>query len=122
MTSQIVNFLLDDDKGMGITVRIKDDLPGHVKGQAYWVNHHDNLSKNSYGIKDLKGKEWAIEFLNDDWYVLRWRNHHYESCRKAKINQYDFGLGWWEKTDPAHPALQVTIGPALLGLTISIKG
>ena len=103
MSSRTVSFPLNEDEGIGIPMRSQDDLPQHVKGRAYWVAHHDNPNKNSYGVEDLKGKEWAIEFLNNDWYVVRWRNNRYESCRKAKINRYDFGLGWWEKTDPAHP-------------------
>ena len=48
--------------------RTTDDLPAHVKGAAYWVNHTTRPSGYYY---EEPGKEPVpIEFINDAWYLL----------------------------------------------------
>jgi len=69
---------------MVIPLCTEDDLPAHVKGVAYWVNHA-NQNKNLYCFEDEKGGEWPIEFINNDWYVLRWRNEMYQTCANGRV-------------------------------------
>ena len=90
--------------------RTTDDLPPHVKGNAYWVNHTTRPSGYYY---EEPGKDPVpVEFINDAWYLL-----HYVSTERIfgtrasyRVNPNDpnIGLGRWYENDPAHPNYQIT--------------
>ena len=48
--------------------RTTDDLPGHVKGTAYWLEHATRPS--GYYYTEPNQEPVPVEFINDTWYIL----------------------------------------------------
>ena len=48
--------------------RTANDLPSHVKGTAYWVNHTTRPS--GYYYEEPGQEPVPVEFINDVWYIL----------------------------------------------------
>ena len=48
--------------------RTTDDLPPHVKGSAYWINHETHPS--GYYYTEPNQEPVPVEFINDAWYIL----------------------------------------------------
>ena len=53
-----------------------DDLPSHIKGEAYWVSY-ENYEKSAYHITDNLGQERLVKFINHTWYYLEWKDSLY---------------------------------------------
>ena len=90
--------------------RTTDDLPPHVKGNAYWVNHSSRQSGYYY---EEPGKEPVpIEFINDAWYLLHFssteRLYGTRASYRVDPNDRDVALGRWYENDPANPNYQIT--------------
>ena len=90
--------------------RTTDDLPPHVKGNAYWVNHSTRPSGYYY---EEPGKEPVpLEFINDAWYLLHFVNSERFYGTRASFrvdpNDSNVGLGRWYDNDPANPNNQIT--------------
>ena len=90
--------------------RATDDLPPHVKGNAYWVNHSTRPSGYYY---EEPGKEPVpLEFINDAWYLLHFvsteRFYGTRASFRVDPNDSNVGLGRWYDNDPANPNNQIT--------------
>ena len=90
--------------------RTTDDLPPHVKGNAYWVNHSTRPSGYYY---EEPGKEPVpLEFINDAWYLLHFvsteRFYGTRASFRVDPNDPNVGLGRWYDNDPANPNNQIT--------------
>ena len=90
--------------------RTTDDLPPHVKGNAYWVNHSTRPSGYYY---EEPGKEPVpLEFINDAWYLLHYvsseRFYGTRASFRVDPNDPNVGLGRWYDNDPANPNNQTT--------------
>jgi hypothetical protein len=104
-----LNFL-DDNGLVAVTCRTSDDLPVHVKGTAQWgsIDRHPS----SYYILNPQAtsscdSHIVVEFINDQWHTLSWFTHDttYATRRSYAISrENNIGLGWWNKTNPAHPS------------------
>jgi len=94
------------DKHKQVHRRQNNDLPAHVKGNAYYKYQGPGNSNNRYYV-DLATKSHApVEFVqtNDSyyWVGLIWRNNSWYTSIKVKL-QRNRNLGWWKETDPQHP-------------------
>ena len=87
-----------------------DDLPPHVKGTAYWLNHETRPS--GYYYAEPNQEPVPIEFINDAWYILHFvRTERIYGTRASywiDPNDQNVGLGRWLPNDPAHPENQHT--------------
>jgi hypothetical protein len=82
----------------------------HVKGTAQWgsIDRHPS----SYYILNPQAtsscdSHIVVEFINDQWFTLSWftRDTTYATRRSYAINrENNIRLGWWNKTNPAHPS------------------
>ena len=86
--------------------RQQDDLPAHVKGNAYYKYQGPGNTDNGYYV-DLATKTHApVEFVqaNDSyfWVGLNWGTEGWYTSIKAKL-RHNRNLGWWRDTDPQHP-------------------
>ena len=102
--------LAPNDGFTRIERRTTDDLPPHVKGTAYWVNHSTRPSGYYY---EEPGKEPVpLEFINDAWYLLHFvsTERFYGTRASFRVDPSDpnVGLGRWHDNDPANPNNQIT--------------
>jgi hypothetical protein len=76
-------------------VRQADDLPNEIKGKAKWSSHQGLNGESAYYIIN-KGQVGALEYINDEWYWLRY-NKNAGLCYSAPTfrisNPAIFGLG-----------------------------
>ena len=90
--------------------RTTDDLPPHVKGTAYWLNHE--TCPSGYYYTEPNQEPVPVEFINDAWYILHFVHTEriYSTCASYRIDPNDpnVGLGRWLDNDPAHPNNQLT--------------
>ena len=90
--------------------RPTDDLPPHVKGTAYWVNHSTRPS--GYYYEEPNQEPVPVEFINDAWYILHFVNteRFYGTRASYRVNPDDpnVALGRWHENDPANPNHQIT--------------
>ena len=63
----IITVKFKGEKYLSLRPRTKDDLPNHVKGDAYWVEFGGE-GQSAYHVRDEGGSEYSVEFLNDQWY------------------------------------------------------
>ena len=93
-----------------ITRRTTDDLPPHVKGTAYWVNHETHPS--GYYYEEPNQDPVPVKFINDAWYILHFsRSERIFGTRESyhvDPNDQNVGLGHWLVNDPANPENQHT--------------
>ena len=99
--------------------RTTDDLPPHVKGTAYWVNHSSRQSGYYY---EEPGKEPVpIEFINDAWYLLHFvsteRIYGTRASYRVDPNDRDVALGRWYENDPANYQITPTAQVQTTNLT-----
>ena len=102
--------LAPNDGFTRIERRTTDDLPPHVKGNAYWVSHSTRPSGYYY---EEPGKEPVpLEFINDAWYLLHFvsteRFYGTRASFRVDPNDPNVGLGRWHDNDPANPNNQIT--------------
>ena len=93
-----------------ITRRTTDDLPPHVKGTAYWINHETRPSGYYYG--EANQDPVPVEFINDAWYILHFsrteRIYGTRESYRVNPNDQNVGLGRWYENNPANPNNQYT--------------
>ena len=99
--------------------RTTDDLPPHVKGTAYWVNHSSRQSGYYY---EEPGKEPVpIEFINDAWYLLHFvsteRIYGTRASYRVDPNDQNVALGRWYENDPANYQITPTAQVQTTNLT-----
>ena len=105
MASRIVYFPDDPEAFEVVHTRFTDDLPTHIRGQAFWKSS-DHLGKSQYHIVTEDGTHLPVEFINHEWYLLRWTNGRYTTKQTWKITRGDYGTSWYRITDRAHPDYQ----------------
>ena len=90
--------------------RTTDDLPLHVKGTAYWVNHTTRPS--GYYYEEPGQEPVPVEFINNAWYILHFisteRFYGTRASYRVDPNHPNVGLGRWHENDPANPNNQIT--------------
>ena len=90
--------------------RTTDDLPPHVKGTAYWLNHESRPS--GYYYAEPNQEPVPVEFINDVWYILHFshteRIYGTRASYRIDPNDQNVGLGKWYENDPANPNNQIT--------------
>ena len=90
--------------------RTTDDLPAHVKGTAYWVNHSTRPS--GYYYEEPGQEPVPVEFINDAWHILHFvsteRFYGTRASYRVNPNDSNIGLGRWYDNDPANPNNQIT--------------
>ena len=90
--------------------RTTDDLPPHVKGRAYWVNH--TTQPSGYYYEEPNKDPVPLEFINDAWYLLHFvsteRFYGTRASFRVDPNDPNVGLGQWHDNDPANPNNQIT--------------
>ena len=90
--------------------RTTDDLPLHVKGTAYWVNHSTRPS--GYYYEEPGQEPVPVEFINDAWHILHFvsteRFYGTRASYRVNPNDSNIGLGRWLDNDPANPNNQIT--------------
>ena len=93
-----------------VPTRTHADLPPHVLGTACW-----NVNWNRYYIPQAftsSNQSEPVEFLNNHWYLL-YTNPNQPRVFVTNAGSLiavtnDFGLGYWDISDPAHPDFQPT--------------
>ena len=99
MASLIVTFETND-RFTPITRRTTDDLPAHVKGTAYWLNH--NTHPSGYYYTEASQPPVPVEFINDTWYILHFSTTEQIFRTRASYridpNDPNVGLGRWPDT------------------------
>jgi len=86
----------------------QDDLPEHVKGQAYFEDASQSVNTGYY-LNTPKKKHVAVEFIRttegeDYWTTLHWSsasNYQYTAA-EALIRRDSTLIGWWKIKDPQH--------------------
>ena len=98
------------DRFIRIERRTTDDLPPHVKGTAYWVNHSTRPS--GYYYEEPNQEPVPVKFINDTWYILHFvsteRFYGTRTSYRVNPNNPNIGLGRWYKNDPVNPNYQIT--------------
>jgi len=92
-----------------VTRHQQDDLPEHIKGQAYFEEAF--LSVNTgYYINTPKKKHVVVEFIHitegeDYWTTLHWSSasNYWYTAAEALIRRDSTITGWWKFEDPQHP-------------------
>ena len=90
--------------------RTTDDLPPHIKGTAYWLNHETRPS--GYYYAEPNQEPVPVEFINDAWYILHFsrteRIYGTHASYRIDPNDQNVGLGRWYENNPANPNNQIT--------------
>ena len=63
----VITAEFEGEKYLSLRPRTEDDLPNHVKGDAYWVEFGGE-GQSAYHVQDEGGSEYPVEFLNNQWY------------------------------------------------------
>ena len=88
---------------MQVQRRAKGDLPPEVLGTAQYIGSGSQPANNGY-IVQHKTNQLPVEFINDDWYLLKFENGWFFTCPENKVLRDNvLGLGYWATTDPRHP-------------------
>jgi hypothetical protein len=77
----------------------------YVEGRAQWVLYQDQV-RSAYHGRRLDGSKILVEFINNEWYALLWRDGRYQALRNCRIpatQLAQLGLGVWRITDVQHP-------------------
>ena len=105
-----ISGIFHEDDFLVVPHRTTADLPPHVLGTARWNSNWYRY----YVPKAFTSTKQAepVEFLNNRWYLLYTDPaqpgtfHTRASALIAVTN--DFGLGYWDPSDPLHPDFQPT--------------
>ena len=94
------------DENKQVHRRQQDNLPAHVKGNAYYEYHRPGNVDNRYYIDLATKTHTPIEFVQVNnsyhWVGLIWKTDGWYTSIRAKL-QRSQNLGWWIETDPQHP-------------------
>ena len=98
------------DRFTPITCQLTDDLPPHIKGNTYWVNHETHPS--GYYYEEPNQEPVPIEFINDAWYILHFSHteciYRTHSSYQVDPNNPNVVLGCWHENDLANPNNPIT--------------
>ena len=120
MTTAVASIsvtLEPDDNWTVVTVRRQDNLPAHVKSSslgrgAVWSTEPQNKPP-SYKC-NVSGTLWAVEFINDAWYLLAY-SALYEAyrtrARDRTPRQNRYRLGWWTDEELTQQSLPSPLPP-----------
>ena len=105
-----ISCIFHEDDFLVVPHRTTPDLPPHVLGTARW-----NTNWYRYYIpKAFTSTKRAepVEFLNNRWYLLytdptQPGTFHTRASALITVTN-DFGLGYWDPSDPLHPDFQPT--------------
>src|SRR4029077_16906689 len=89
----------------------QDDLPDHVKGEAYFEEHPRTLGVandlTGYYIDTPKKTHCPVEFIriqNEDlWVAIKKDSEGYWCTNEGGVLRNVIQLGWWTTDDPQHP-------------------
>jgi hypothetical protein len=73
MTTLYITFPIDLNDRVLVNSQAEPNLPAHVEGRAQWVLYQDQL-RSAYHRRRLDGSEIPVEFINNEWYALLWRD------------------------------------------------
>jgi hypothetical protein len=107
MASRTLIYPEDGNTLMTVSTRFSGDLPGHIKGRAYWVSF-DYLSRSQYHVTTESGHEFPVELVNNYWHILRWdeQEQRYYTKHHWKLPIGEYGTGWYHPGEPGHPDYQ----------------
>jgi len=92
------------NKFIQIFRRQQDDLPEHVKVNAYFDNQGPGHPNTRYYI-DTPNAKRPIEFIKANgtyyWVKLIWRQDKWQTNQRGIYNSSD--VSWWIISDPQHP-------------------
>ena len=102
------------NKRKKVNRRQVDNLPSHVKGQAYFKDYSrtggSSNQSTGYYIDRPNKRHVTVEFIKADredyWIALHWSSteDHWYTAKPALIPRNNqLGLGWWSLDDPQHP-------------------
>jgi hypothetical protein len=88
-----------------------NNLPAEVLGTVYWtegVGYQLNVETVEGTTKLLN-----IEFINDDWYLIKETTNSYRTNTSGKILKEHTGIGNWPDDHPNNPKnLVLTTAPS----------
>jgi hypothetical protein len=105
MTTLYITFLIDPNALVLLNSRAEPNLPAHVEGRAQWILYQDQLC-STYHRRRLDGSNIPVEFINNEWYALLWKDGQYQAlhnCHIPTTQLVQLGLGVWRIMDPQHP-------------------
>jgi len=93
------------DQNKRVHRRQQDDLPEHVKGEAYFENHGFRHKDTGYYVDLPKKTHRVVEFIkvedDDFWVKLLWKDNQWYTNQGGVLHTSK--LGTWKETDPQHP-------------------
>jgi len=85
--------------------RQQDDLPAHIKGQAYFKNHGTRHKDTRYYVDLPKKSHGVVEFIKvedkDFWVKILWKDNQWYTNQGGILHTSQ--LSFWKETDPQHP-------------------
>ena len=95
-----------DSRHTQIFRRQQDDLPEHVKVNAYFENRGLGHPDTRYYVDTPSKKHIPVEFVQANetylWVQLRQINNNWQT-KEGGIVRSSRNLGWWNISDPQHP-------------------
>jgi hypothetical protein len=88
-----------------VNSQAEPNLPAHVEERAQWILYQDQL-QSAYHGRRLDGSDIPVEFINNKWYTLLWKDGWYQASRNCHIPMTQLaqlGLDMWRITDSQHP-------------------
>jgi hypothetical protein len=105
MTTLYITFPTNPNTQVLLNSRAEPNLPAHMEGRAQWVLYQDQL-RSAYHRRRLNGSDIPVEFINNEWYALLWKDGRYQvshNCHIPTTQLTQLGLGAWRIMDPQHP-------------------
>ena len=82
--------------------RESNDLPPHVKGNAYWGTSITD-PEGGYHVS-YQGEAVHVEFINNAWYGLERKGFTFYTNKSQRVLRHNIvGLGWWNPNNPQNP-------------------
>jgi hypothetical protein len=78
-----------------------NDLPGEVLGTVYWtkgVGYQLNVTS-----RDRTTQVLDVEFINDEWYLLKGTTHGYQTNTSGKVPTDYTRISNWPDNHPNNP-------------------
>ena len=93
------------DQNKRVHRRQQDDLPEHVKGEAYFEYHGPGHKDTGYYVNLPKKVCGAVEFIKvedeDYWVKILWKDKQWYTNQGGILHTSK--LSNWKNTDPQHP-------------------
>jgi hypothetical protein len=97
------NFEESPDTLVAVPVRLRDDLPAHMRGTAYWEPSDIGPGGPYRVCFENSDYPLPVEFINDNWYTLTLENNQYRASSEHRLERGELGTGWWNEEDEQHP-------------------